>query len=105
VLALASRGRRHDDTVITAEERTELEQIAALLAKHRIKGIPIVRDGKVVGVVSRANLLQGLLSRERQQANGSASDDGIRMRISTELDKHSWGAGITNLQNGTVNLW
>ncbi len=93
--------------VVTAEERTELEQIAALMAKHRIKRIPIVRDGKVVGIVSRANLLQGLLSRERQEPNGYAGDDDIRTRIFAELDKHSWGAGITNLvvENGSVNLW
>ena len=50
--------------VITAGERTQLAEIARLMERHHIKRVPIVRDGKVIGIVSRANLLQGLLARE-----------------------------------------
>ena len=50
--------------VVAAEERTELKEIANLMQRHNIKRVPVVRDGKVVGIVSRANLLQGLLARE-----------------------------------------
>src|SRR5258708_4583189 len=61
--------------VITAEERAELVDIAALMQRHNVKRVPIVRDGKVVGIVSRANLLQGLLAREPQPADGLAGDE------------------------------
>jgi CBS domain-containing protein len=45
---------------ITATEGTALNEIADLLSQHRIKRVPIVRDGKVVGVVSRADLVRAL---------------------------------------------
>lgn len=93
--------------VVTADERTELKQIALLMTKHRIRRVPIVRDGRVVGIVSRADLLQGLLSREPRATDGSTDDDTLRSRVVAELGRHSWGTRITNLvvDNGTVNLW
>ena len=48
--------------VITAAPDTPVAELAALLERNRIKRVPIVKGGKVVGTVSRANLLQGLAS-------------------------------------------
>ncbi len=93
--------------VITAEERTELVDIAALMQRHHIKRVPIVRDGKVVGIVSRANLLQGLLARESQPAEGLTGDETVRAKVSAELSKHPWGSSVTNVvvDKGVVHLW
>ena len=67
--------------VITAREHTQLAEIAKLMERHHIKRVPIVRDGKVVGIVSRANLLQGLLAREPHPADGAndETDPGQRL--------------------------
>ena len=46
--------------VITASESATLPQIADLLSKHRIKRVPILRDGKLVGIVSRADIIRAL---------------------------------------------
>jgi CBS domain-containing protein len=46
--------------VVTASEDTPVGRIADLLQSHRIKRVPIVRDGKVVGVVSRADVIRAL---------------------------------------------
>jgi len=46
--------------VVTATERTSVNEIADLLQRHRIKRVPIIRDGKVVGVVSRADLVRAM---------------------------------------------
>jgi CBS domain-containing protein len=46
--------------VIRVTESTEAAEIAALLAQYRIKRVPVVRDGKIVGIVSRADLLRAL---------------------------------------------
>jgi len=46
--------------VITATERTSAGEIADLVNKHRIKRVPILRDGKLVGIVSRADLVRAL---------------------------------------------
>src|SRR5262245_45135205 len=56
-------------TVVTATPDTPLRDIAALMEKNSIKRVPIVKNRKVVGIVSRANLVQALASRwkEREQ--------------------------------------
>ncbi|MCA0303724.1 MAG: CBS domain-containing protein [Proteobacteria bacterium] len=93
--------------VVSVEERTDLKDIAALMQKHRIKRVPVVRDGKVVGIVSRANLLQGLLAREPQPATAPAADDALRAEVVAVLAGHDWGAGVSNVvvENGVVHVW
>jgi CBS domain-containing protein len=92
--------------VITAGERTQLAEIAKLMERHHIKRVPIVRDGKVIGIVSRANLLQGLLAREPHPSDG-ANDEKIRTDIFAELAKHPWSSNVTNVvvDQGAVHLW
>jgi CBS domain-containing protein len=46
--------------VVTATETTKAVEIADLLSEHHIKRVPIVRNGEVVGIVSRANLIRTL---------------------------------------------
>ena len=94
-------------SVVTAEERTDLKEIAGLMQSRGIKRVPIVRDGKVVGIVSRANLLQGLLAREPQAAEGTALDDNLRARVNEELDRHPWAFDVSNVvvESGVVHLW
>ena len=46
--------------VVSASEDASLGEIAALLERHRIKRVPIIKDGKLVGIVSRSNLIQAL---------------------------------------------
>jgi CBS domain-containing protein len=46
--------------VKTVGEDTPIEEIAELLEAHRIKRVPVVRNGRVVGIVSRADLLRAL---------------------------------------------
>jgi CBS domain-containing protein len=44
--------------VVTVTGETEDTEIARLLAKHRIKRVPVMRDGRLIGIVSRADLLR-----------------------------------------------
>jgi CBS domain-containing protein len=46
--------------VTSIDENAELPQIAKLLISHNIKRVPVVRDGRVVGIVSRADLVRAL---------------------------------------------
>jgi CBS domain-containing protein len=95
--------------VVTAEERTPLGDIAALMQRHDVKRIPILRDGKLIGIVSRTNLLQGLLAREPERDEGSPGDDKLRADVLAELAKHGWASHFqsTNVvaENGVVHLW
>ena len=46
--------------MITVDEDTPLNEIAELLERHQIKRVPVLSDGRLAGIVSRANLLHGL---------------------------------------------
>jgi CBS domain-containing protein len=50
--------------VVTVEEETPLPEIARLLERHRVKRVPVLRRGKVVGVVSRADIVRALAHEE-----------------------------------------
>lgn len=95
--------------VITAEPATSLGDIAALLEKNAIKRVPIVHDGKVVGIVSRANLLQGLASiRDKTVAATALGDSVIRAKVMARLKAQKWlGPWPLNVivHDGTVELW
>jgi CBS domain len=58
--------------VVTIEEDTEAGEIARLLADYRIKRVPVIREGKLVGIVSRADLLRALAA-EQAEARPSAA--------------------------------
>lgn len=93
-------------TVITATPDTSLQDIAALLEKNRIKRVPIVKDGKMVGIVSRANLLQALATARLKDAD--VSDTAIREGLMSRLRAASWTSpALINVivQDGTAELW
>lgn len=93
--------------VITVNETTDLAEIATILEEKRIKRVPVVRDGKIVGIVSRSNLLQGLIARGAP-APVATGDEDIRIRIVSELDELSW-LHPTQLNvivaDGVVDVW
>jgi CBS domain-containing protein len=95
--------------VVTASPDTPLWTIANLLEKNAIKRVPIVQGGKVVGIVSRANLLQALASLSKQADVATAADDSkIRENVLTQLDTEPWTRpSLINVivQDGTVELW
>jgi CBS domain-containing protein len=63
---LQATGRTASDIMsaplVTVTEDTEVSEIARLLAIHHIKRVPVVRDGRVVGIVSRADLVRVVAS-------------------------------------------
>ena len=70
----------------TVSEETDISEIARLLAAYRIKRVPVVRDGRVIGIVSRADLLRGLAQEEPKPA--APGTGATRHPIFNWLDKH-----------------
>jgi CBS domain-containing protein len=107
-----AHGRRIDEVMtadpVTISEDADLDQVVQLMEKHRIKRLPVVRDDKLVGIVSRANLLHALASLDREAPPPVLEDSEIRERVIAELDRQPWAP--KNLievvvRNGVVDLW
>ncbi|MDF2118527.1 CBS domain-containing protein [Roseiarcaceae bacterium H3SJ34-1] len=95
------------DSVISASEDASLAEIATILERNRIKRVPILRNGELVGVVSRANLIQALAS-STSSSNDQNADRTIRLALLTELDKQPWtdfGSRNVIVSDGTVHIW
>ena len=107
-----SHGRRADQVmtrdVVTVTEDSNVGEIAELLEQRRIKRVPVVRDGKLVGIISRANLLHGLAAHKEKIAAPSTDDRSIRDRVMTVLNEQDWVShgGLNVIVNdGVVELW
>jgi CBS domain-containing protein len=92
--------------VVTVSEDTAVREVADILQRHRIKRVPVVRGGKVTGIVSRADLLRGLARLAEDMPAASAEDRALRQRVLDALAqvKDGWYSVNVVVRNGTVEL-
>lgn len=77
--------------VVTVSEDTAVDQIARLLALHHIKRVPVLREGRIVGIVSRADLLRAVVTAPAQPASvGSAKQGGFLRSLFGEYHRPAW---------------
>lgn len=95
--------------IVSATAQDELEDLVRLMERHRIKRVPIVQDRKLVGIVSRANLVRALVrAMAKPIAPGTITDAEICGRILGEIDQQPWGprASVTvEVKNGVAELF
>ncbi|MBT3989337.1 MAG: CBS domain-containing protein [Rhodospirillaceae bacterium] len=95
--------------VETISEFTSISEIAETLEAKKIKRVPVVDDGKLVGIVSRANLIQALVAhKETGLPKTSTSDQEIRETLMTEFNNHAWATNATLnvvVNDGVVRYW
>jgi CBS-domain-containing membrane protein len=106
-----THGRRAQDvmtsSVITVMPTASLAEIAETLERHRIKRVPVVQNGKLVGIVTRSNLLQALATTDISKP-ASLDDRTIRERLLAELHVQPWAHMLLKniiVENGVVHLW
>ena len=93
--------------VITASPATSVQDIAVLLEKHAIKRVPIVENGQLVGIISRANLVQAIASAGKS-LDIPLDDSAIRKKLLSHLREQNWAHdGLINVtvNGGVVDLW
>lgn len=92
--------------VAVATEEMPLDEVVDLMEKRNIKRLPVIRNGRVVGIVARANLLRALVA-SPPQAKQEAADRAIREQLERELARHSWNARQFHavVKDGVVDLW
>jgi CBS domain-containing protein len=93
--------------VVSVTELATLGEIADLMETRHIKRVPVLHDGKLVGIVSRADLLRVLAS-----SGANSSDDdrdtAIRSRLLADLRKQRWTSCSDSdivVSDGIVHFW
>jgi CBS domain-containing protein len=90
----------------TITPETQLDDVVSLMERHRIKRLPVVQDGKLVGIVSRANLLHALASVAREVKAPAGDDAAIREQILAECAGQRWAPHINVVvRDGVVGVW
>jgi predicted transcriptional regulator len=97
--------------VITADEDMPVAALAKLMTERRVKRLPILRDGAVVGIVSRIDLLRALISLNpvagRDDA-GPSRDDQLRREVSAACQGRAWSLARqldVVVNGGVAHLW
>ena len=94
--------------VATVTEDTELAEVAALLEAKRIKRVPVMREDKVVGIISRANIVRALGATRGAPRVGEGDDRSIRASLLAELGREEWAQVWPEdiiVRDGIVHLW
>ncbi|HYZ42823.1 MAG TPA: CBS domain-containing protein [Stellaceae bacterium] len=109
---IKSHGRTVNDImtrdVVTITEDTDLREVAELLEAKRIKRVPVTRDGKVIGIISRANLVRALGATKGATPAGENDDRTIRARLLAELGREEWATVWPEdiiVRDGVVHFW
>jgi CBS domain-containing protein len=93
--------------VTTVSEHTPLENVVEIMEQRQIKRIPVVRDGTIVGIISRANLVQALFRLAAEAPPSRPADEVMRAQIMAELSNQNWAPRSLNVivRDGTAELW
>jgi CBS domain-containing protein len=101
-----SAGRKVEE-IMTPDPRTigvdeTREEVVNTMERHHVKRLPVTRSGRVVGIISRANLMHALASLSRDAKSSSGSDSAIRDKILAAIGKQDWAPRINVIVNGGV---
>ena len=95
--------------VISVADTADLAEVAAAMETNRIKRVPVMRDDKIVGIISRANLVRALAAAKSEPTAASEADDrDIRQKLFAELTGRDWAklwAEDVIVKNGIVHFW
>jgi CBS domain-containing protein len=95
--------------VISVADTADLAEMAAVMETNRIKRVPVMRDGKLVGIISRANLVRALAAAKPEPTAATEGDDhSIRQKLLAELSGRDWvkaWAEDVIVKDGIVHFW
>jgi CBS domain-containing protein len=95
----------HD--VDTVTEDADLADVATLLEAKRIKRVPVMRDDKVVGIISRANIVRAV-GTTKEAPSREGDDRSIRAHLLADLGREEWARMWPEdiiVRDGIVHLW
>jgi CBS domain-containing protein len=109
-----STGRKIDEIMttdpVTASEDDTLEKVVEVMERRHVKRLPVVKNGRIVGIISRANLMHALASFARDEDESARrvrpNDSQVRDNIIAVLDRQNWAPRVNVVvKNGVAELW
>ena len=76
--------------VASVSSETDLADLVQLMNKRRLKRLPVIDNGRLVGIVTRANLMRALVKALIKEPAGGLSDEEIRNVILRSIDAERW---------------
>lgn len=91
---------------VTTRRDAPLEEVVTAMGRHGIKRLPVIENGKVVGIVARSDVLCALARTLPTASPDAVADDQLRQAVLAEMDKQNWGGRFirVNVENGVVTL-
>lgn len=106
-----SHGRKVEEVmstdVVTVGRDAPLDEVVETMGRRHIKRLPVVENGKIVGIVARSDLLRALARKQPGEGAVAVDDDRIRAAIMAEFANQSWsGKGLirADVEHGAVEL-
>jgi CBS domain-containing protein len=94
--------------LVTVGEEAGADEIARLMEKHNIRRVPVLKDGKLTGIVSRADLLRAVLAPPATPAAGEATDAALLEAVIAAMREQPWVNTFyvfPSVKEGTVSLY
>ena len=94
--------------VQTVDVSTQLEDIVDLMERRRIKRVPVLCGGLMVGIITRSNLMHAMVSLARTAQPVATDDASIRAQLLAEMQKEQWApvaSANVVVHDGVVELW
>ncbi len=90
-----THGRRVQDAmthdVLTVGETASLDEVIRIMETRHVRRVPVVADGRLIGIVSRSDLLRALGTElDRTRISDRGGDEGIREAVLAEMARHDW---------------
>jgi len=95
------------DRVVAVAADAPLADVVALMEQHRIKRVPVLAGDKLIGIVSRADLLRAVVDASPSESGETPDDTEIREAVLKALDREQWSPRATinvAVKNGVVEF-
>ena len=94
--------------VVSVRDDADLSEVADVLDRNKLKRVPVVRDGTLVGIISRSDLVRVLSEASVGQPIAKSNDAALQNAIWQEIRKQKWlDSGYVNItvKDGVVEAW
>lgn len=94
--------------VVSVSPDATLDDVATTMESNGIKRMPVVEGDKLVGMITRANLVQALATLYKKAVPATVDDTALRENVLAQLESQSWThPSLLNVtvHDGAVDLW